>query len=422
MYTLPWNRKANPAFSLFSAFNKNMPAWTTFNMRAAADRYAKIDIVYACIDMIARNAGQVEFSLFSAGAGGEEKEIFDHDLLTLLNNPNSEQSRSDFIYSAVAYQLMAGNTYINANVGLANDDDFTAKPVELWNFRSDRMKVIIGDKGVSGYQYKANGTRTWTADKISGKSNILHWKTFNPTDDFSGLAPMQAARRNIEIYEATLDWNKGFLDNGACPSSVIFWKGEGKPSENVINELKKQVNQKYSGSKNARKNMVLPGNFEWKDMSLSPKDMDFLKAKETTIKDIARVFKVNPILVNIGGDATFSNMGEAKLDLWDSAVIPQAKSLVENLNRFLVPRYDRNLRIKLNLSNITALEPRRQAMWERANTADYLTINEKRSMVGKGDTPDGDVIFVPATSIPLSFAADPLAGFDTTGEKKKNLI
>lgn len=399
-----------------------MPVWTQFNTKAAAEKYAKIDIVYSCIDMIARNAGQVEFSLFKQGRNGEETEIFEHELLKLLNNPNSDQSRSDFVYSAIAYQLIAGNTYFNANVGIADDNNYQAKPLELWTFRPDRMKVVAGDVGIKGYQYKANETQTWPADEVSGQSNILHWKAFHPTDDYYGLSPMQAAMMNIDIYHASLEWNKGFLDNGACPSSVIFWKGEGKPGEGVINELKKQVNDKYSGSKNARKNLVLPGNFEWKDMSMSPKDMDFLNAKETTVKDIARVFKVPPILVNVGADSTFSNMAEAKLELWDSAVIPQTKSMVDYFNKWLVPRYGRDLRLKLNLSNVTALEPRREKLWTRAESADYLTINEKRKMVGMGDTDSGDVIFVPATSIPLTFAADPLAGIDAGADQKKKRL
>ena len=43
--------------------------------------------------------------------------------------------------------------------------------------------------------------------------------------------------------------------------------------------------------------MVLEGGLDWKPMSLSPKDMDFMEAKHAAAREIALAFGVPPMLL-----------------------------------------------------------------------------------------------------------------------------
>ena len=43
--------------------------------------------------------------------------------------------------------------------------------------------------------------------------------------------------------------------------------------------------------------MVLEGGLDWKAMSLSPKDMDFMEAKHAAAREIALAFGVPPMLL-----------------------------------------------------------------------------------------------------------------------------
>ncbi len=46
-------------------------------------------------------------------------------------------------------------------------------------------------------------------------------------------------------------------------------------------------------------------------MSLTPKDMDFIEAKNSASRDIALAFGVPPMLLGIPGDNTYANYREA---------------------------------------------------------------------------------------------------------------
>ena len=281
------------------------------------------------------------------------------------------------------------------------------------------MKIIPNSTGISYYEYDVNGQkRPFPVDVVSGASNVIHSKFFNPTDDFYGLTPMQAAAKNIDIYNAAMTWNMALLENSARPSGMFTWTGEGNPDATQIADIRKMIKE-HTGGENAGK-PLFGGKLDFKQMSMSPKDIEFLAGKETTQMDIARVYKVPPILLNIGSDATFSNMAEARLALWDEAIIPMLNCYINELNSALMPRYPGGGAVlQLDTSGITALEPRREKQWTRAKEADFLTTNERREIVGYEPIESGDDVLVPSTSVPLSFAAGNMLD-DMTDDEKKN--
>lgn len=128
--------------------------------------------------------------------------------------------------------------------------------------------------------------------------------------------------------------------------------------------------------------MVLEGGLEWKEMSLSPKEMDFIDMKQSAARDIALAFGVPPQLLGIPGDNTYSNLAEARLALWEQTVLPLVSQLTEALNHWLVPFYGEGVVLGYDLDKISALSPRREAMWKRVKDADFLTDEEKRALVG----------------------------------------
>jgi phage portal protein BeeE len=62
--------------------------------------------------------------------------------------------------------------------------------------------------------------------------------------------------------------------------------------------------------------MLLEGGLDWKPLSLSPKDMDFIAAKHAAARDIALALGVPPMLLGIPGDNTFANYSEAQRVFW----------------------------------------------------------------------------------------------------------
>src|SRR5690606_16401607 len=137
---------------------------------------------------------------------------------------------------------------------------------------------------------------------------------FNPLDDHYGFAPLFAASMALDIHNAAARWNKALLDSSARPSGALVYapKEGGNLSEVQFGRLKDELEQGYTGAARAGRPLLLEGGLDWKAMGLSPKDMDFIQAKNTAARDIALALGVPPMLLGIPGDNTYANYQDRK--------------------------------------------------------------------------------------------------------------
>jgi HK97 family phage portal protein len=139
---------------------------------------------------------------------------------------------------------------------------------------------------------------------------ILHLTLFHPTDDHYGLSPMEAAAVPLDIDNAAGAWNKSLLDNAARPSGALVFSGN-PVSETQFGRLKDELKASYQGAANAGRPLLLEGGLTWQPLSLTPKDMDFIEAKNAAAREIALAFGVPPLLLGLPGDNTHANYAEA---------------------------------------------------------------------------------------------------------------
>jgi phage portal protein BeeE len=64
--------------------------------------------------------------------------------------------------------------------------------------------------------------------------------------------------------------------------------------------------------------------------------------------------------------------------------------LTDSLNHWLVPMFSKDLKLEYDVNNISGLSSRREKIWSRIENASFLTINEKRQMVGLSTIENGD--------------------------------
>jgi len=220
---------------------------------------------------------------------------------------------------------------------------------------------------------------------------ILHLTFFHPLDDHYGLAPIEAAAIAVDTHNAAARWNKALLDNSARPSGALVYSSDGAVlNEQQFDRLKRELDDTYTGSVNAGRPMLLEGGLDWKPMSLTPKDMDYLEAKHTAAREIALAFGVPPMLLGIPGDNTFANYAEANRTFFRQTVLPLAARTGSAIAQWLSPQFGDNIRIVIDSDRIDALAADRTALWERVSNAAFLTLNEKREAVGYGPVTGGD--------------------------------
>ena len=162
-------------------------------------------------------------------------------------------------------------------------------------------------------------------------------------------------------------------------------------SENQFERLKRELEDTYQGARNAGRPLLLEGGLDWKAMSLTPKDMDFMEAKHAAAREIALAFGVPPMLLGIPGDNTFSNYQEANRVFWRQTVLPLATRIADALARWLgAGASAATCGLPSTPMRSTRSPADRAALWERVNAATFLTVNEKRAMVGFGPVEGGD--------------------------------
>lgn len=388
----PAEQKSSRTARLIAIESGGRARWTPRDYAALTrEGYTKNAIVHRAVRLTAESIGALSFILYDGA-----NELTAHPLLDLLARPNPRQDGASFLESAASHLLLAGNAYIEA-VQIANDvagegAAQTSQNVrELYALRPDRMKVVPGPDGwPQAFDYTVAGS-TVRFDQSAALPPILHLTLFNPLDDYYGLSPLEAAACAVDTHNAAAKWNKALLDNAARPSGALVYGGaEGSVlSDAQFERLKRELADQYTGSGNAGRPMVLEGGLDWKAMSLSPKDMDFMEAKHSAAREIALAFGVPPMLLAIPGDNTYSNYQEANRVFFRQTVLPLGNRIAQALAQWLAPAFG-ELTLAIDVDRIEALSGDRAALWERVTKAPFLTVNEKRQAVGYGAVQGGD--------------------------------
>jgi HK97 family phage portal protein len=363
----------------------NTAVWSGRDYRKFADEaYRRNVVANRAVSLIAMGVANCSLLAFQTTNEGVREEVMMHPMLHLLHNPNPMQGKYQFLETLISYYLLAGDAFILS----VNASD--SPPRELHLLRPDRIKVVAGKNSVpQGYIYKNDvSEKYYKVDMLSGASKILHIKQFNPLNDWHGLASVEPAAYAIDQHNQAAAWNQALLQNGARPSGalVVASNEQGsRLSEEQYWRLKNQIDEQFSGAQNAGRPLLLEGGLEWKEMSLSPRDMDFLNIKHSAARDIALAFGVPPQLLGIPGDNTYSNLAEARLSLWEQTILPLTSLILTSLARYLNPLFGSNLELEIDMDNISALSLRRDKLWQQVKGADFLTADEKRQMLGFGN-------------------------------------
>ena len=331
------------------------PIWTPRDYEHfSREGYAQNVIAYQCINRIADAVASVDW-LVKRG----ETELTQHPILDLIANPNPEQATSQYLREKVGYYLIAGNGYEErVTVG--------GTPREIYQLRPDRMRVVKGTNGAPiAYEYRVNGRVVTFPVAANGTCDISHLRSFNPTNDAYGLSPIEPASFAIDQHAQAQAWLVGLLQNSARPSGALALKDGTTLSDDQFARLKAQIDDQYSGARNAGRPMLLEGGLSWEQMGLGPQDMGIIDAKNSAARDIALAFGVPPQMLGIPGDNTYSNYQEARLAFWEDTVIPLTQLIAEHWTATLGEPM--GVEVVPDFDQIPALVEKRMTLWGMAD-------------------------------------------------------
>ena len=287
--------------------------------------------------------------------------------------------RPRLLETIATHLLLQGNCYLFCVEG----PDGLAELVPL---RPERVSLTLDERGwPTGYVYRAGGGRPTRYNRRDGMSRtqIIHLRALNPTDDHLGLGCLDAAISAACLHNRATRWNRALLDNAARPSGAMVYDppdGSSLTAEQ-LGRLREQIDQHFAGGMNAGRPLLLEGGLKWQALGLSPNDMDFVSLKEAAARDIALAFGVPPVLLGLPGDTAYANLREAGRALYRQTVLPLAERILEGiaegLRDWLGP-----VRFAVDLDRVSELIEDRERLWQRIEAASFLSRDEKREQLG----------------------------------------
>ncbi|MBL0371064.1 phage portal protein [Rhizobium sp. KVB221] len=363
------------AFGGFVAFSaESRTPWAEKSYAALSrEGFMRNPIAHRAIRLVAEAAASVPWLL--AVDGREQPE---HEGRALLASPNGRQGGSEFLEALYGQLLISGNAFllpVRAGTRLA----------EMHLLRPDRVRILEGGDGwPETFEYRIGGrVRRYPA---LGEGSVLHLKLFHPLDDHGGYPPLSAAVTALDLFNSASAWNRALIDNSARPSGALVYqpKEGGNLSPDQYERLKAELTEGYSGPARAGRPMLLEGGLDWKTMGLSPREMDFIEAKNGAARDIALALGVPPMLLGLPGDNTYANYAEANRAFWRLTILPLIGRTATALSAWLSGIYGETLTLSHDLDQVPGLSLERDALWARVGAAAFLSDAEKREAVGYG--------------------------------------
>lgn len=360
----------------------NITYWTNDFNKLFEEGYKGNDVVYSCVNYIAKACAGINWLIYR-----EEKEI-KHPLLKLFKRPNPQEGWAYFFQKVVTYLYITGNAYIE-KVGTV--------PKELYCLRPDRIRIEFGDsiQPIKRYVYNVGERKVYFEP-----SEILHLKFLNPNDDWYGLSPIQVAGLTIDQNTLAKKWNTSLLKNSGRPSAVISSK-EGSLGENTIKRIEESFREEI-GYEHAGIVRAIDASIDYKETSITPKDMDWVNVLKNTNRQIAIDFHIPPELIGDSDNKTYSNYQEARKSVYTETILPLMDYFRDEFNTWLL---EEPLHLEYDTDNIEALQEDRQLLWTRAREAvqaGIITPNEGREFLGYTTIKGANDLLMPSNLLPYA--------------------
>lgn len=298
--------------------------------------------VYRNNDAIAQEVSKIEFELYTIGLSNGEivyNEIESHPLLDLLDKPNAETTKTDFIYTLQSHKKLTGDAFW-LKVRKNN------KIVALRSLPPDKIILNISPPTpenpavIDSYLYQdvINGEKIEITYAVK---DIIHFKKPNPSNVFRGIGAVEALAETIDLDNLTTATTKSFFMNGAITNFVLTT--EGRLQDDQLKRLQAEMKASYSGTNNAYKTMILGGGMKPVDISYSNKDQEFLGQLEWYRDKIMYGFGNTKASLGMIDDVNRASHEGSIIEWQRNTVKPDMEAIVNALNEYLVPEFGDNL-------------------------------------------------------------------------------
>ena len=342
-----------------------------------------ISSVHACVRVISDGIAGLSLKIYN-DANGEKTQINNNYAAALLNDPNSYQTKFDFIKYMVGQLVLKGNAYAFIN----RDARYLA--IELHPIRSEFVEPIMQD-GQLFYRVTAK-----EFPNMVSANDMLHFKGLCTDNPLKGKNPIQVHAESLGIDLAAINSSASVYKNGILK---FLLTSDQKINPDQGKQLKDSLDDVINGQ---ARSTVLPNNVKMERLSLSPEEAQYIEQRKFSAQEIARMFGVPASMIGANDGGVKSSVEQEFQDFYARTLLAYAINIEQEMGRKLLTEQDKpTMYFKFNFNSLLrATANDRADFYNKGIRGGWLSPNEARMWEDMNGYDNGSGYLVEANLIP----------------------
>ncbi|WP_334472997.1 phage portal protein [Arsenophonus sp. PmNCSU2021_1] len=253
------------------------------------DKALQLSAVWACVRLLSESISTLPLKLYHRESDGSRSLAQQHPAYPVLcRRPNLEMTPSRFIQMIVASLCLRGNAFVEKKkVG--------QRLVSLVPLLPQNIIVKRRDNGRLEYHYTHDSKPGYSSLKprVIADNDMMHIRGFG-LDGICGMMPLKTGR---EVFGSAMSLEttaaRYFQKGMSASGFVTFDKLLSKEQRETFN---KEL-ERFSGSENTGKVMLLEAGMKFNGITLDPQTSQMLESRDHSVEEICRWCRVPPFMV-----------------------------------------------------------------------------------------------------------------------------
>ena len=342
--------------------------------------------VFACVRLLADTIASMPWYVYKRDKNNLPQRIFPTP--KSIRKPCPDMDVWQWKWMVMATLLLRGNSF-----HLITGRDKADYPTSFMPLHPDMVHVERRVNVLEWYDpiYRVMGERVPSED-------IVHIRRFTLPGEPLGLTPIQQAAASIGMGLAAENYGLRYFKDSANPSSIL--RTDQTLTDEEIERNQKQWISSHGGR--GRYPAILSGGFEWKPISISPNESQFLETRGYQVTDIAMFYGVPPHLIGHTEKSTSWGTGIEQQNIgFNSYSVRGWTSCIESVFSNFLPagqfvKFDPSALLQGDIKT-------RYDSYMSARNSGWMSVNEIRQREELPPIKDGDGYIQPMNYAPLGF-------------------
>ena len=337
-----------------------------------------LSAVYRCVSIKAGFISSLPFQVYQKTDKG--RILSNHRVAYLMSRkPNDKVSKVVYFDRAMQHYELLGNHFamIKRN-GVGRVESY-----EL--LHPDDVKVLEGDNALIYEIDKKN----YSADDIIHVPNMGDW--------YNGKSVLSYMREDASLIMDVRDYGTSFFGRGGKPAGILT------PKTPVTTVQRQEMKQSFADAKKQGGEVAMPYGWEYEQISIPPKDADWVTTNDFSIATIARWFGV-PTQKLGDSKVKYSNVESMGIEFLQDTMAPiAAKFENEYTNKSFQLSSEEDLYLEFNLdAYLRADSVSKAEQFSKYVQNGIKTPNEIRKYNNDPAIDGADELFIQGATVPMS--------------------